>query len=167
MNRYGRWTIESAADYYVAPNGRKHRMVVAICDCGITKIVRLQHLTSGLSTSCGCYKLENIRRIKTKHGHKPKSGGSPLWRAWVGIHTRCYNLDNPDYPRWGGRGIQVCARWHRSDPNGFQNFVADMGEKPSPKHSIDRINNEWSYMPSNCRWATTLEQRHNRRDTVE
>lgn len=165
MNRYGNWTVKYVTEHQVSPSGQKHRMVMAECDCGTIKAVRVQHLNSGMSTSCGCSKPGKIRAAKFKHGHKPKSGGSALWRTWVNIHTRCYNTNVPEWARWGGRGIQVCVRWHRGTPNAFQNFVSDMGERPSSKHSIDRINNDWSYMPSNCRWATAIEQRHNRRDS--
>jgi hypothetical protein len=89
------------------------------------------------------------------HGHG--SGGSPEYRAWKNMLTRCLYKCHKDYHRYGGRGITVCERWRTS----FANFLADMGLKPSPKHSIDRIDGSGNYEPSNCRWATQSEQMSN------
>jgi hypothetical protein len=83
---------------------------------------------------------------------------SPEYRAWVHIHSRCTDSNASDYPRYGGRGIMVCERW-----DSFENFLADMGPRPSAKHSIDRINNDGNYEPGNCQWATTIEQANNKR----
>lgn len=77
------------------------------------------------------------------------------------MFLRCYSPEDKSYHRYGGRGIIVCDRWFD-----FRNFLADMGEKPSQKHSIDRINNDGNYEPGNCRWATASQQRHNRPDLV-
>ena len=74
------------------------------------------------------------------------------------MKQRCTNIKNPDYFDYGGRGIVICTRW-----NDFENFLADMGVKPTPEHSIDRINGNGNYEPSNCRWATSAEQHKNRR----
>jgi len=75
---------------------------------------------------------------------------------------RCSNTNHKEYPNYGGRGITICERWRSS----FENFLADMGTKPSPKHSIDRIDNNGNYEPSNCRWVTQKEQMHNLRKNV-
>jgi hypothetical protein len=86
---------------------------------------------------------------------------SPEHKAWQKMKERCYYPKSAGFKYWGGRGITVCDRWRDS----FQNFIDDMGPKPSSQHSLDRINNEGHYEPGNCRWATHLEQRHNRRDS--
>lgn len=94
-----------------------------------------------------------------KGGHARKGDEHPLYRMWRGMLSRCENTNVSCYPRYGGRGISVCARWHD-----FRNFLADMGERPEGR-SIDRIDNDGNYERGNCRWATDAEQRANRRDS--
>jgi hypothetical protein len=84
---------------------------------------------------------------------------SSEFRTWVNIKQRCYNINTPYYINYGERGIKVCNRWLES----FENFYEDMGPKPTPYHSIDRINNDGNYEPSNCKWATKKEQQNNTR----
>ena len=86
---------------------------------------------------------------------------SPEWIAWARMKQRCYDPKIPWFERYGGRGIKVCERWQN-----FEKFFEDMGKKPTPKHSIDRINNDKGYEPDNCRWATQIEQQRNRRNNV-
>lgn len=132
------------------------------CDCGNETVTLAQNLRSGGTRSCGCLSREVTAKRSLRHGHASGGHVSLTYRVWSGIHTRCYNQTSRNFRYYGGRGIQMCVRWHRSNPNGFSNFLADMGEKPQGL-SIDRVNNDWSYMPGNCRWATSKEQRNNQR----
>ena len=85
---------------------------------------------------------------------------TPEYDAWDGMKQRCFNPNHKRYSYYGARGITVCDRWK----NSFENFLADMGSKPTPKHSIDRVNNDGNYCPDNCRWATKTEQENNKRN---
>jgi len=126
------------------------------CDCGKTTNVIGKHLRGGKVKSCGCFKDENTRLRSLKHGCANKTAE---YRAWRHMKSRCYNPNVYNYPNYGGRGIIVCERWL----NSFDIFLADMGERPSAKHSIDRINSNGNYEPLNCKWSTTHEQSRNLR----
>ena len=93
------------------------------------------------------------------HGFAPKGKKPPEYKSWCEMRQRCLNPKNHKWKYYGGRGIRVCRQWRGS----FIAFFLDMGFKPSPQHSLDRINNNGHYTPKNCRWATYLEQRHNSR----
>lgn len=127
-----------------------------ICDCGKIVNVISANLRNGTSSSCGCYKKEVTSMVKRTHGQSSYNKTSE-YQAWKGMKYRCYNKKGDHYHLYGGRGIIVCDRWL----NSFENFLQDMGKKPSSKHSLDRINNNGNYEPSNCRWATDNEQRRN------
>ena len=85
--------------------------------------------------------------------------GTPTYNSWMGMRQRCHNPNAWNYPHYGGRGIRVCTHWLES----FENFLTDMGEKPSRHHSIGRIDNDGDYTPDNCRWETIAQQVHNKR----
>jgi hypothetical protein len=95
--------------------------------------------------------------MREKHGHCSRNYRSPEWISWHSMKDRCLQKSHPNYFRYGGSGIKICDRWL----NSFSNFLSDMGRKPTPKHSIDRIDNSGDYCPDNCRWATASEQQRN------
>lgn len=132
-----------------------------LCTCGRRKLVSRAHLRSGMSQSCGCLRKEICQRVRLTHGHSRHRGGAQKtseYMTWQALIQRCENPKQENYPRYGGRGIKVCERWR----NSFENFLADMGRKPTPEHSIDRKENDGNYEPRNCHWATPEEQRGNR-----
>lgn len=131
-----------------------------MCICGKEKLAHADHLKSGSTRSCGCLNLEVLLKMSVKHGNTRNKQNTPEYTAWCGMFKRCNNdPKSKSWPYYTGRGITVCQRWKDS----FQNFLDDMGLKPSPLHSIDRINNDGNYEPLNCKWSTKKEQSLNRR----
>lgn len=152
--RYGRLTIVSYAGH--AKNSRS--CWNCVCDCGAEFVATGCLLRQGCTSSCGCLRKEHAVNINYVHGQTE----SPEWNSWIGMIRRCTNPKYKGFERYGGRGIQVCERWSI-----FENFIADMGHKPTPLHSIDRFPNvDGNYEPSNCRWATSKQQAQNRRDNA-
>lgn len=127
------------------------------CECGNQKDVTGKSLRAGKTTSCGCMISDTTALRNYRHG---KSKCGTLYYTWSKVKDRCYNKNSPDYKDYGARGVVVCDRWLHS----FESFLDDMGEKPTPDHSIDRIDTKGNYEPENCKWSTDLEQANNTRN---
>lgn len=136
-----------------------HRRWQVRCQCGRTTEVLDTNLRRGLTRSCGCRHREIARRVNHKHGFARKGRLLPEYRVWLALRERCSNPKHRSYKYYGERGIRVDPRW-----NDFSAFLADVGRRPSNKHSIDRYpNNDGDYAPNNVRWATAGQQALNRR----
>jgi len=127
------------------------------CVCGRTTVVSNSNLRAGRMVSCGCKKSELLRAKNTKHGQNGEIR-SPEYGSWMSMKRRCQNPNDKNFKAYGGRGIKICDRWMA-----FENFLVDMGRRPSTRHTLDRVNNDGNYEPGNCRWATPSEQAKNRR----
>lgn len=158
--KFGRLTALRPGEPY--PKTKCTRWV-CLCECGETTLVATGNLRNGDSTSCGCFHSQIARKIHSTHGHTKSGKHSKAYGAWAKMIGRCHNPKDNSFVHYGARGIFVCDKWRES----FEAFFADMGPAPSPKHSIDRINNDESYSPTNCRWATPRQQSLNRRNTIK
>jgi len=137
----------------------RNRWVNCLCSCGKTKSIRLSSLIRGYSASCGCYRIEQLKKNNSTHGYSRAGKVASTYVIWSKMKGRCKNEKTKDFPNYGGRGIKVCDRWQS-----FESFLKDMGERPVGM-SIERINNDRNYEKSNCKWATNKEQARNRSST--
>lgn len=151
--RFGRLVVQ----HVVKRPGKKKRAVVR-CDCGAKKEVQAGNLTSGHTTSCGCFRMEQVKAATTKHGYRTAGRAKPEYEAWQSMIDRCYEPGCDSYPYYGGKGITVCAKWRTN----FEAFLEDVGPRPSDDHQLSRRDRKKNYTPSNTYWATRFESDRNR-----
>lgn len=151
---FGRWVVQG----FVEQRGKASYWLCR-CSCGTEKIVGGNCLRMGQSSSCGCLKRELASKRFIKHGCSRNRTHTPEYNSWASMISRCTNPRSTQFKNYGKRGVGVCQSWL----NSFEEFLADMGVKPSRNHSLDRIDNNGNYEPKNCRWATQKQQASNTR----
>lgn len=158
-DKIGNLTVLMRAGYKHYKTGKK---TLWLCSCACNhKTLKLPLVDSpkGIK-SCGCLQLiankQNAQKVKT-HGESKKT---VEYNTWLKIKTRCYNENHPDYANYGGRGLKVSKGWEHS----YEQFLSDMGRRPSNEHSIERIDNDRGYNKGNCKWALPIEQQNNKRN---
>lgn len=152
--RFGRLVVLALDDQRTDGGGLRWR---CRCDCGREVVAWGTALRKGHTASCGCWRRDQSAGSHTVHGAR----FTPEYQVWLAMRQRCTNPKHASYPNYGGRGVTVCARW-----DDFAAFLADVGPRPSPRHSIDRVDNARPYEPGNVRWSTRTEQTRNRRVTL-
>jgi hypothetical protein len=153
--KFNRWTILSFAFVKEYPCGTRRNYWKCQCECGNVRDLDQSLLIHFRTHSCGCYHSEQTIKRNTTHG----KAHTPEYQVWAGAIARCYNEKKKAYPYYGGRGITVCAGWR----NSFEKFYADMGPRPTPKHTLERKDNDGNYSKKNCVWDTRLAQARNTR----
>lgn len=149
--QYGSWTV-----YAYAGKGRW----VCICACGAVGSPTSKNLRYGKSTACTRCRVQKIATAVTRHGHSRVGRRTAEYGIWKGIKTRCFNPRRREYADYGGRGITLCDRWMV-----YENFYSDMGPRPSASYTVERVDNDGNYEPSNCKWIPRSEQARNTRRT--
>lgn len=152
--KFGRITIIGLS--CVIPH--KPTLWYGVCECG--NQIEIQ-LSNRKNPSCGCYRRERAHKLNFQHGEGATAHRSPEFISWSGMKQRCYYKFSRSYKDYGGRVIRMCETWK----NSYLQFLNDMGRRPTLSYSIDRIDVNGNYEPSNCRWATSLQQCNNKRNT--
>lgn len=162
--RFGRLVVLGRAEDYIAPNGKHHVRWRCLCDCGNETIVDVCELVGGGTKSCGCLHEEMIHSGRVKHGGRHDR----LYKVYANMKNRCYNCNSNDYQYYGGRGIKICDEW-LSDYGAFRDWALSNGYDSNAergKCTIDRIDVDGNYEPSNCRWTDMATQSRNRRNVI-
>lgn len=158
-NRYGRLEAIAFAFSRSTPNGSNRAYWLCKCDCGSETVTWVGSLQSGDIRSCGCLRRETVAAKNRRHG----MSGTAEYNTWLLMRRRCLNPRSKGWKNYGGRGITVCEAWL----NSFETFLADVGPRPSPEHSIERKEVDGNYEPGNVIWATYSEQMNNMRKSVK
>lgn len=154
--QFGRLTVLK----YAGTLANRHATWLCRCSCGAERSVAGNNLQSGMSTSCGCFTRERASEANRTHGRSRNPESAPEYRSWKHMRDRCRAPTNKDYRLYGARGIAVCERW-----GDFENFYADMGPRPKGL-TLERLNNDHDYSPTNCRWMPPSVQNRNKRNNV-
>jgi len=152
--KFGRWTVLGEAESVAMPSRTTARKWSCICDCGTIREVFQSGLSSGASTSCGCFRVEQLpsNRESAKGLRIGCDRDDNRYNVWSMMIQRCYEKNHDSYEIYGGVGKSVCDRWLEKNAVGFKNFCEDMGERPAG-YKLDRKNNDLGYFPENCRWV--------------
>jgi len=167
--KIGRLTVIGRKPDYVDAKGRKRTMMECVCECGTSVVLRADSLNNGHTTSCGCLQRERAAETGRYVGAKSKKYGESrerLHNIWYLMKYRCENTQSPAYARYGGRGIKVCSEWNDGISGYFAFKKWALHNGYSDTLTLDRIDNNGDYQPSNCRWVGSEVQNNNKRNNI-